>query len=96
MASGIEAAKESISEQIAGFQPQSRDDVHQFFTGLPDLIRTLGQALGSAADNMADEHIHASVLDSLHELAAAIGGMADTADDTVSSHLSNHSLWLDD
>ena len=96
MSGHIDAVTDAVQEQIAQFHPTGRDHLDRFTTGLPSMIRGLGDALAKAADNMTDDHVHPAVLDMFRELGAVIRGSADTAEATVESHKREHQMWLND
>jgi hypothetical protein len=96
MSGHIDAVTDAIHEQIATFRPTGRDHLDNFTTGLPGMVRDLGNALTSAADNMTDDHVHPQVLAMFRELGAVIRGTADAADATVESHKREHQMWLND
>ncbi len=96
MSSGIQAVTEAAQTHIAGFQPTSRGELHDFFTDLPEMFRTLGTSLSQAAEHLSGEHVHAAVIDMLRELGGVAGGVADQAEQTYAAHTQQHDLWLTD
>ncbi len=88
--------REAITGDLAGFTPQSRAELHGFFTDLPHALRDLGGALESVRQRMDDEHIHPAVREMLSELAGVVSSTADTAEEVYASHAKEHELWLND
>jgi hypothetical protein len=96
MSGNVQAATEAVTEQIGGFLPQSKQDIMQFFDGLPEFFREVSAAFSSAAENMTDVHIHPNVIESMRELASVTGGVADHAEQVNETHLKEHDVWIDD
>jgi hypothetical protein len=93
----VQAVTEAAQQQIGGFHPQSKSDLHAFFSALPDLLREgLGRSLHQAAENMSSEHVHPSVIESLHELGTVVEGIAGHAEEVMAAHLSRHEIWLNE
>lgn len=92
----IEAVTEAIQENIAGFNPQTRDEFDQFLKGLPAIFTELGAAFAAVAEKVTDRHVHSTVIDALRELGAVAGSLADHADQVYQAHTSAHEMWLND
>jgi hypothetical protein len=92
----IDAVIEQVQQQLAGFRPQSRSEADAFFKALPDLFTELGSALHAAASGMEEDPIQAPVVEALHELASAAGGLHDPAETVAATHSKQHDMWLTD
>jgi hypothetical protein len=96
MSRSFGAITDAVHIEIAGFKPQSRSQLHGFFTDVPVLLRELGTSFNQAADAMTDHHIHAAVIDMLRELGSVIASTADHAEQVHTTHARQHELWLTD
>jgi hypothetical protein len=91
-----QAVSEAFQQNIGGFTPQTRSEVHGFFTGLADMYREGGKSLQMAADRMTTEHIHPSVIEGLRELGGITAALADHGEALAALHHSQHEVWLED
>lgn len=94
-ASGLSDLIDDVKQVIGGFQPDNRDQIEDFFRELPEFIRGVSEAIGQAASNMDGEHIHQAVIDATCELAQAVGGATDSADEVFQEHITQHKVWRD-
>jgi hypothetical protein len=96
MSGSVQAVIDAIEEHIGGFDPQSRSELHGFFSDLPRVYRTLGSSLITASKHMTNRHVHADVLNMLEELGGVSDGVGEHADTTYTTHAKAHELWLTD
>lgn len=94
MASPIENATEAVGQGFSGFDPQSPNDLIGFFDDLPHFFEELAASVSKLAGR-DDLPLNAAVSDQMGELASALAGIRDQADDLRTTFRSAHEGDID-
>ena len=94
MSDNVQALAEASATHIGGFQPNSGQELHQFFGALPGLYEDIAKDFAGLADRLQHEHVHPNVLETLRDLGQVMLATSDTAQWAYEGHLKAHALWL--
>ena len=76
----IQSAAEAVEQVIGGYDPENLMSAGQVFPDLGEFWEAMARSLDALKDRLADgSPLNNSLIESLGEMSAVVGGLADTA-----------------
>lgn len=81
-----QAVGEAFQQELGNFEPDGNMEVPDFLQGLSEMWETAGQSINQMADNLGSNHaIDPAVIEELHEHAATVDGLKESAQQMLST-----------
>lgn len=94
--SHVEAASEAVKEHIGGYSPESMLELNRFLEEFPSFFEAQGEALSRLAESLSSDHpVHQAPTDVLRDLANAINGMGEFAQEAFGTWRQTHAEDLE-